>query len=239
MLNLLWPNPVYNIMETTKKSQKKSSAKAAESMADKIVESYKTHLLVEGSRPASVFKFCIDIGIREDEFYDLFGSFDGIERSIWTGFIDTTVSRLEQDETVASFSAQEKVLAFYFTLLEVLKTNRSFAIFQLNEVRIPEIVPIFLKDFKVRYEAFLTQVLGEGLRQGELATRPYLDKRYPQLFWVHLALLLNYWKHDDSAGFEKTDAYVEKSVKLAFELMGKGILDSAIDFAKFMYQSRK
>jgi hypothetical protein len=82
-------------------------------------------------------------------------------------------------------------------------------------------------------------VLNDGKTKGEVAERPYLDKRYPQLFWVHLALLLMFWKGDDSAGFEKTDAFIEKSVNLAFDLIGKGAVDSAIDFGKFLYQTSK
>ena len=53
-----------------------------------------------------------------------------------------------------------------------------------------------------------------------------------------MSFLLLFWRDDDSAGFEKTDAFVEKSVNLAFDLIGKGALDSAIDFAKFLYQSK-
>ena len=47
-----------------------------------------------------------------------------------------------------------------------------------------------------------------------------------------------FWKEDNSPGFEKTDAAIEKSVNLAFDLIGKGAVDSAIDFAKFMYQNK-
>jgi hypothetical protein len=41
------------------------------------------------------------------------------------------------------------------------------------------------------------------------------------------------------ANFEKTDAAIEKSVNLAFDLIGKGILDNALDFGKFLYQNSK
>jgi hypothetical protein len=79
----------------------------------------------------------------------------------------------------------------------------------------------------------------DGKTRGEVAARPYLDKQYPALFWFHLGFVLLFWKDDDSAGFEKTDAAVEKSVNLAFDLIGKGALDTAIDFAKFIYQTKK
>ena len=60
-------------------------------------------------------------------------------------------------------------------------------------------------------------------------------KRYG---YVDEFFLLLFWKDDESPGFEKTDAAVEKSVNLAFDLIGKGAVDSFIDFAKFLYQSK-
>jgi hypothetical protein len=142
------------------------------------------------------------------------------------------------DKSFGAFSTQEKVLAFYFTLLEVFKSNRSFIVLQLRQHRKLEIIPGFLKAFRNRYEEFMSTILNEGLKSGEIAKRPFFDKRYPQLFWTHFVLLLLYWRDDESAAFEKTDAYVEKSVRLAFDLIGNGVIDSALDFARFIYQSK-
>jgi hypothetical protein len=221
-------------METTKKSSKKSTAKAT---AGKIEEVYKTYLLTEGKQPASVYKFCLDLGITENDFYSQFGSFEAIERKIWKDFIDVTTSRLHADKTFRDFSTQEKILTFYYTLFEELKSNRSFVLLQLQPFRKIELVPSFLKDFKKSFETFFESTLAIGQTKGEVAKRPYLDKRYPDLFWFHLGFILFFWKEDTSAGFEKTDAAIEKSVTLAFDLIGKGALDSAIDFAKFIYQT--
>ena len=46
------------------------------------------------------------------------------------------------------------------------------------------------------------------------------------------------WANDDSKDYQITDAAIEKSVNLLFELMRKGPLDVAIEFAKFMYQNK-
>jgi hypothetical protein len=56
---------------------------------------------------------------------------------------------------------------------------------------------------------------------------------------MHFMFILQFWAHDESANFEKTDAAIEKSVNLAFDLIGKGILDNALDFGKFLYQNSK
>ena len=225
-------------MEATKKSTKSTKKSASKASDERIRSAYIETLLSTGSRPASVYKFCVDAGIKEDDFYNHFGSFDSLERSIWKGFVEITVKRLRSDKTYPEFSSREKMLAFYYTLLEELRASRSFILVQLDAYNKLEIVPSFLKDFKSTFEAFVESVLGEGKAKGEVANRPYLDKGYPQLFWLHLAFIVQFWKEDSSAGFEKTDAVVEKSVNLAFDLIGKGAVDSAIDFAKFMYQNK-
>ena len=222
----------------TKKTTRKSGSKASDDRNQKIQKAYMEHLLTQGTRPVSVYKFCLDAGFTEPEFYDHYGSFEGLERAIWKGFIDKTTTRLQADEAFSGFTAREKILAFYYTLLEELRAYRSFILLESNTLRRLEIVPVFLKDFKASFETFMESILNEGKSKGEVATRPYLDKRYPQLFWLHLGFVLQFWKEDGSAGFEKTDAMIEKSVNLAFDLIGKGAVDSAIDFAKFMYQTR-
>ena len=222
-------------MEKTKKSTRKPSNKSAH---DSIKNSYIEYLLTEGKRPASVFKYCLDLEIKEDDFYNHFGSFEGLEKYIWKGFIDKTIARLNADEAFGAFSVREKILAFYYTLLEELKSNRSFVVFQLTHSQKPEFVPEYIKSFKATFESFFESLVNEGKATGEIANRPLLDKRYPTLFWLHMGFLLLFWKEDESPGFEKTDAAVEKSVNLAFDLIGKGAVDSFIDFAKFLYQTK-
>lgn len=226
-------------METTKKSSRKSeTTKEGSSAAEKIESAYKHYLLTEGKQPASVYKFCLDLSIKEADFYSVFGSFNAIDNHLWKGFADKTIARLHADESFTAFGVREKMLAFYFSLFEELKANRSFVLFHLHPFKKIELTPSYLKDFKKSCQTFFESILNEGKGNGEVAQRPILDKGYPQLFWLHLGFILLFWKDDTSADFEKTDAAIEKSLNLAFDLVGKGALDSAIDFAKFMYQSK-
>lgn len=223
-------------METTSRKANKKEAIIAPDT--RIRMAYMDYLLNNGQRPASVFKFSIDLGIREEDFYTHFGSFDGLERQIWKGFLERTLFRLKTDESYAGFSIREKILAFYYTFFEDLKSNRSFILLQLDQHNKLELVPEFLKDFKKTYEDYVEGLLTIGKGNGEIAKRPYLDRGYPQLFWMHMAFLLTFWKADNSAAFEQTDAAIEKSVNLAFDLIGKGAVDAAVDFAKFLYQTK-
>lgn len=223
-------------MERTKKAPGK---KVAEAIDEKIVSAYRNSLLMEGKRPVSVYKFAMDIGIAEDEFYNLFGSFDGLDKFIWDRLIQKTVNRLEADDSYPAFSAREKILAFHFTLAEELKAQRSLIVYYLGLSPRLELVPWFLKSFKTHFDGYVQNVLEGGKSAGEVARRPMLDKQYPRLFWIHLGFILHFWKDDTSAGFENTDAAIEKSVNLAFDLIGKGAVDSVIDFGKFLYQTKK
>lgn len=225
-------------MEKTKSSKTTRAKVKTGSTSEKIMSAYTEYLLMNGKQPSSVYKFCLDLGIKEEEFYNHFGSFEALEKTIWNGFIEQVVKSLQADKGFSDFNSREKILALYFTLAEVLKSNRSFVLLQLNNYKKPELVPLFLKDFKHTFEEFVGGILNDGKSKGEIAERPYLDKKYPQLFWVHLSFFLLFWKEDDSAAFEKSDAFIEKSVNLAFDLIGKGAFDSAVDFAKFLYQSK-
>jgi hypothetical protein len=204
----------------------------------RIITSYMNHVLNNGQKPASVYKFSRDLGITEEEFYAHFGSFTSIERKIWLDFIDNTISRIENDEAYLAFDARDKILTFYYAFFEELKKSRSFVLLQLEQHKKRTLTPDFLKDFKFRYTTFIETVINAGKTTGEIARRPFLDKRYPSVFWLHMNFLLLFWRDDNSQGFEKTDAAIEKSVTLAFELIGKGAVDSVVDFAKFLYQTR-
>ena len=222
-------------MEATKKS----SSKAKVAGKDKILNAYRKLVLKEGKEPASVFIFCESIGIKESAFYQSFGSFDAIGNEIWSGYIQDVSRRLKLDKNYNDFSIREKILAFYFTLAEVLREDRSFALLTLKGWKNPVLPPKSLKGFKNSFDTWLAPILNEGKQTGEIAKRPLIDERYDGLFWLHLIFILQFWSNDDSAGFERTDAAIEKSVNLAFDLIGKGVMDNALDFGKFLYQNAK
>jgi AcrR family transcriptional regulator len=223
-------------MATTKKTKAKAKSTVSQ---EKIREAYREFLLTEGKKPVSVFKFCLDNGMKEEDFYNHFGSFEALEKSIWKEYVTATASKLADDDSYASFSSREKILTFYFTLAETLKKERSFVLHQLQDWKNPAVTPGFLKGFKGAFDEWIKAVLNEGKQSGEVAKRPYLDERYNSLFWLHLMFILQFWSNDDSPGFEKTDMAIEKSVNLAYDLIGKGVLDNALDFGKFLYQNSK
>jgi len=224
----------FTIMTATKNPKRKKSAVGSE----EITAAYKKLVLTQG-QPTSVFAFCDQMGIGEGDFYKHFGSFESVEKSIWTDYITETLNGLNADKAYADFTAREKILTFYFGLAEVLKNDRSFVLYQLSRQTVQISIPVFLRGFKQSFDHWVKAVIASGEASGEIAKRPYVSERYYMVFWLHFMFILQFWQHDDSAGFEKTDEAIEKSVNLAFDLISKGILDNAVDFGKFLYQTAK
>ena len=50
--------------------------------------------------------------------------------------------------------------------------------------------------------------------------------------------IFQFWLKDTSVSFEKTNVAIEKSVRLVFDLIGRTAVDSFVDLAKFLYQSK-
>ena len=106
-------------------------AKKNKSQKD-IITAYMQHVLEHSSTPESVYKFGKDNGFNEAEFYNFFGTFESLEKSIFRNFFDNTMILLEKNEEYQNFDAQNKLLSFYFTFFEVLKANRSYVIMTLS-----------------------------------------------------------------------------------------------------------
>ncbi|MEX0884671.1 MAG: TetR family transcriptional regulator C-terminal domain-containing protein [Cyclobacteriaceae bacterium] len=204
-----------------------------------IIEGYIAYVLENGKDPASVFKFAKTLKMKEETFYDYFTSFEGIKKSVWEMIFDKTVANLESQEVFKNYSSREKLLGFFFTWIEELKKNRSYllAAYDIKLVKDPMLARE-MKGFKEKFKDFVGEIILEGKETEEIAERPYLSDKYDEAIWMQVFFIFKYWLKDDSQGFEKTDAAIEKSVNLAFDLMGKSALDSFVDFAKFLYQSK-
>ena len=217
--------------------EKKTTSKSAGSkagQAEKIKKSYKEQVLEHGEKPSSIFKFVKDLKIKEEVFYDEFNSFEAVEQEIWMDLLRNTMKTIQAEELYAQYSAREKLLAFYYTLIEMMKGERSFI---LQTARF-EPRQGSLKAFKKQFMAFIDEILLEAFETEEVKKRPYVSDQYNEGIWVQFLFVLRFWLKDDSKGFEKTDVVIEKAVNLSFDLMGKGPLDAAVDFAKFLLQNR-
>ena len=220
------------------KTTAKQGSKESVDIREKIIGSYKEHKLMHGEQPKSVFAFAKSIKIEEAQFFEHFSSMVDLESEIWEDMINSVVTAVNNDANYPEFSVREKLLSFYYTMLEVLKANRSYVLMELEEVKPGLKEAPQMKKMKAAYLDYIQGLVIEGNDTGEIPNRPFVSDQYKHGFWAQLMFLVNFWKNDTSKGFESTDAAVEKSVNLSLDLVEKGPIDSMIDFAKFLYQNK-
>ncbi|MFD2202543.1 TetR/AcrR family transcriptional regulator [Shivajiella indica] len=205
----------------------------------KIINGYIEYVLEQGQEPVSIYKFAKELKMKEEEFYAYFTSFDAIKSAVWGKLFDTTIQNLESQEVFKEYSAREKLLGFLFTLVEELKKNRSYLLsLYADHKDLKKLLPKEVKTFKSKFKDFANEIILEGKETDEIASRPIISDKYDEALWLQVWFVFQFWLNDSSPSFEKTDAAIEKSVNLAFDLMGKSALDTFIDFAKFLYQNK-
>lgn len=200
-----------------------------------IRDAYKTYWLENGKRPVSIYAFCQQLGIAETSFYDLYSSFDAVEKDLWLSYFKDTVEKLAQDEIYRGYSAQEKLLSFYFMWVQKLKENRSYILLQKENYRIPGAHLDKLETFRIAFYDYIREIVKEGYTSNEIKERKFISDQYVHGFWLQALFVLRYWTKDDSNQFEMTDAAIEKAVNLSFQLISTNTIDSLVDFGKFVF----
>ena len=213
-------------------SAKKKTVITAQDILAKFME----YVLDKGRWPVSVYQFCKEAGFKEDEFYAHYGSVRAIKSSVWTFFYDHTAELLSGNKDYQDYNAKEKMLSFFYTFFELLGRNRSYMLFTLESARMEEKTRQ-LSGLRKRLKNFAKELIEEGNDQ-----KSKFGQRNTTVFsegaWWHFLFILKFWIDDDSAGFEKTDIAIEKSVNTVFELFENTPLDSVIDFGKFLFQEK-
>ena len=136
---------------------------------DEIIDAYVRYVLTHGDHPPSVYKFAEELGIAESVFYDHFGSFKGLETTIWSNFMHKTIEILENDSAYADFNTREKLLSFYFTHVQQLRQHRSYILAQTKEFKPGPDVPHFLKNYRDAFITYAQSLIKEGIESGEIA----------------------------------------------------------------------
>lgn len=204
-----------------------------------IIEAYLEYMLVHGKEPASVFSFCKELELEESSFYDEFSDFTQVAEAFWVGLFKNIMDAANNDSEFPNYSAREKTLGFYYNFFEELKKHRSYALITISGTMMEfKKESEQLSSLKKEFKLLIKQILSEGQSNGEIASRSKLNDTYDELFWYQFMFLMAFWRKDKSKGFENTDAAIEKSVNLSFDLIEKNALESAFDFGKFIFQNR-
>ena len=201
---------------------------------ESIKRAYIDYVLTQGEEPKSVYIFAKKNKMTETEFYTHFGSFKALEQNIWAGIAEKTLTEIKGQEVWAQYSAREKALSFFYAFFELLKQQRSFAVYCINKQPKGITTPVVFAELRTVFETFCTEILNEGLESGELSDRKFFSKRYKDALWVQFGFILHFWINDSSAGFEKTDEAIEKGINVTFDLFQRSPIDNLFEYGKFL-----
>ncbi|WP_298312465.1 TetR family transcriptional regulator C-terminal domain-containing protein [uncultured Aquimarina sp.] len=203
-----------------------------------IITKYMNFALEHDFYPKSVFKFCKESKIKEEEFYSFFGSLDSVNKRIWNTFFSTTIDAMNSNEEYDKLSSKDKMLTFFYTFFELLTLNRSYVLFALKYHEMPLKNMGQLKGLRKHIKDFAKELIeiDNDDKMFRIAKNPV--SVYSEGAWLQFLFLLKFWMDDESAGFEKTDIAIEKSVNTIFDLFDNTPLSSVLDFGKFLWKEK-
>lgn len=202
------------------------AAKAKEaSLEVRIIDLYKQLVVEEKIRKMTVFSFCKALDISEADFYKHFASLDAIGRKIWASYAEEVISTLKSSETYQSYTAREKILAYFFTFFENAVKDRSFISKTYTNFSL-------LRGYQRKFRAHMAEVIQEGVIADEIRSR-HLENLYLDVLWGLHWGLIQFWLMDESPGFEDTEKAIETYLRIPLELMGQNVLDSAYEALRF------
>lgn len=202
---------------------------------DAILQAYRELALEKNKLPFSVQEICDRAGVERHHFHRHFADLEELANAPWKEWFLQTIRSIEGADVYTEYSVREKLLAFYFTFLEVLNEDKAFVDLFREFFGIWSYDPACTKEMKPLFLAFLTELVEEGRGSGEIEERYVIGDGYADWHWPQFLYLLNFWWRDKTKSRERTDQAVEKAVNLGFDLMGHNVLDSAFDFARFVF----
>ena len=196
------------------------------------------YVLIHDHKPKSVYAFAKDNNFDESKFYEFFSSFEALEQSIFKVFFDNTYNALEKSEDYQNFDPQNKLLSFYFTFFENLTANRSYVVHALKGNKDDMKYLRVLSQLKRSFNNYIER-LGINLIDVQQDQLQKIQTRgLKESAWFQLLVTMKFWLDDTSTSFEKTDIFIEKSVRASFDLIDITPLKSIIDFGKFLFKEK-
>ncbi len=205
---------------------------------DKIVSMYMNYRLENNGKPKSVYQFTKLNDFEETQFYSYFGTIESVEKEIFKMFLEKTVEMIQKDPNFDTYDMKSKMLSFYFTFFEMLSANRSYVLISLKEHQNQLKNLMQLSSLRIGFKNYITEIISDEERTKTEKFQNFQEKAIQETSWIQFLLTMKFWLEDESAAFEKTDIYIEKSVKLTFELMNIAPIDSLIDFGKFIFKEK-
>ena len=214
------------------------ATKKTEVTKDKIVSMYMNYRLENSHRPKSVYQFAKDNGFDESLFYSFFGTLERVEKEVYKLFIEKTLELIKKDPSYENYDMKSKLLSFYFTLFELMSANRSYALLTLKEHQSQTKNLMQISSLKVEFKNYVAEIITNEIRTQFDRFINIQEKAIKESAWLQFVIILKFWIDDESPAFEKTDIFIEKSLKASFELINVAPIESLIDFGKFLYKEK-
>ncbi|WP_353169309.1 TetR family transcriptional regulator C-terminal domain-containing protein [Flavobacterium sp.] len=205
---------------------------------DVIVSAYTDFCLTNAKKPNSVYEFAKLNNMDESDFYHYFASFELLEKNYFVSMFAYTLELLEKNEGYKSYDSANKLSAFYFTFFEMATANRSFIIHLLKEDKNPMKNLGKLSKLREVYLDYALTILEKPIKIEQETVVKIQDKVLQEASWLQFLSIFNFWMNDESKNFEKTDVFIEKSVKASFDLAYNIPTQSIIDFGKFLWKEQ-
>ena len=205
---------------------------------DKLISLYMDYVLEEEKRPKTVYKFCKENKMKEEEFYNFYGSLEGLQKGIWERFYEHTINVLQKSPEFETFSNREKMLTFFYTFFEMLTANRSYVLFSLKEHENQLKNLQQLKGLRKNVKSFAAELIEDANAEKNIQALQQPEKIFSEAAWVQLMFLMKFWMDDNSAQFESTDVAIEKSVNTVFDVFDNTPLERVIDLGKFLWKEK-
>lgn len=205
---------------------------------DKLISMYMDYVLEEEKRPKTVYKFCKENKMKEEEFYNFYGSLEGLQKGIWERFYEHTINVLQKSPEFETFSNREKMLTFFYTFFEMLTANRSYVLFSLKEHENQLKNLQQLKGLRKNVKSFAAELIEDANAEKNIQALQQPEKIFSEAAWVQLMFLMKFWMDDNSAQFESTDVAIEKSVNTVFDVFDNTPLERVIDLGKFLWKEK-
>lgn len=215
-----------------------ATKKIKEIKRDSIISFYTDFVLKTGKRPNSVYEFSKNNDFEEALFYTHFASFEVLEEQFLADILTHTFDLLSKTPDYEAYDATQKLSCFYFTFFEIATANRSFVMHLLQYEKMPLKSLVKLKSLRKNFLAYIKNVLETPYKLENERMTTVQNRLVHEGAWLQFMAILNYWLHDTSASFEKTDVFIEKSVKASFDLVYNVPIESIVDFGKFLWKEK-
>ena len=203
-----------------------------------ITSWYMDYVLNHSKKPSSVYSFAKENNFEESLFYNYYGSFEAIEKGVFKTFLNNTITLLKNSEDYENFDPRNKLLSFYYTFFENLTANRSYVVHALAENKNQLKSLATLTELKKSFSEYIESLNIQTIDLKEERLEKLQQRSIKESAWFQLLVTIKFWLDDTSASFEKTDIFIEKSVKASFDLIDTTPLKSIIDFGKFLFKEK-